>query len=206
MRTSQRKSTPEVRGGKVQKKNDWSLTPNYYSHTQRDVLIERKRPGAGYRHLLTQKDVRTFISLLPDWLELSHGLNAIVLSPGRDTYDGYWVPGVVHICAWELSMEEEVLWTQYSAEHYANHKDIFTRFGVPCEPVNGGWWLCKFNGDTVRAYQLLHILLHELGHHHDQMTSKSRTVPGRGEPYAEAYALRYEAKIWERYLETFGLY
>jgi hypothetical protein len=38
------------------------------------------------------------------------------------------------------------------------------------------------------------------------MTTRSvPDVPPRGEPYAEAYALRHEAPIWDRYLERFGL-
>jgi len=55
------------------------------------------------------------------------------------------------------------------------------------------------------AYQLLHIFLHELGHHCDRMSTKSRRDSGRGEPFAEEWAYRYERVLWDRYLETFGL-
>ncbi len=84
-----RKSAPEVKGGQVQKKNNWALTPNYYSHAQRELVIDRKRPGAGYRHLLKKRDILDFIAILPDWAELSRGLDAIVLAPGRENYFGY---------------------------------------------------------------------------------------------------------------------
>lgn len=57
----------------------------------------------------------------------------------------------------------------------------------------------------ARAYQLLHIFLHELGHHHDRMTTKRQLSTSRGEPYAEAYARRHEGLIWDRYLKVFGL-
>ena len=50
-----------------------------------------------------------------------------------------------------------------------------------------------------------HILLHEFGHHHDRMTTKSMRA-SRGEPYAEEYARRYEALIWKDYLKVFTLY
>ena len=66
--------------------------------------------------------------------------------------------------------------------------------------------LCKWTEAQARAYQLLHIFLHELGHHHDRMTTKSKSDASRGELYAEAYALKYEAEIWMRYLETFDLF
>jgi hypothetical protein len=49
-------------------------------------------------------------------------------------------------------------------------------------------------------------LLHELGHHHDRMTTRSRRVGCRGEGYAEGYAWEYERLVWDRYLATFGLY
>ena len=63
-------------------------------------MIDRRRPGKGYRHFLPQRDIETFIGLLPDWTELSKGLNAIVLAPGHRQYFGYHSPGIVHICAW----------------------------------------------------------------------------------------------------------
>jgi hypothetical protein len=48
----------------------------------------------------------------------------------------------------------------------------------------------RFTEGQARAYQLLHILPHELGHHHDRITTRSRRRSARGEPYAEAYANR----------------
>ena len=53
----------------------------------------------------------------------------------------------------------------------------------------------------ARAYQL-HILPHELGHHHDRITSRGPRAP-RGEPYAEAYANRVLEKIWPSYAREF---
>lgn len=209
MKGCARKSTPAVKGGRVQKKNDWSLTPNYYSHAQREVIIDRKRPGKGYRHLLKPSDIRRFIAILPDWDELSTGLNAVVLAPGEGNPTGYTfgyhTPGVVHICAWELGDRDDPLWHDFSEECYERDKEMYARWGVPCEPIKNGC-LCQFTEATVRAHQLLQTLLHELGHHHDRMTTKSRRYAGRGESYAEEYALRYEALIWDRYQQTFGLY
>jgi hypothetical protein len=63
----------------------------------------------------------------------------------------------------------------------------------------------EWTESQARACQLLHVLLHELGHHHDRMTNRSKTRAARGEPYAERYALRYEAGIWDAYLQEFGL-
>jgi hypothetical protein len=200
MRSMNRRSTPGVKAGRVQKKNNWTTTPDYYNAEQPLPVVDRLRPGRGYRHVLHQKDIHRFIGLLPDWSELSIGLNGIVLSAGEDGTDGYHVRGVVHICAWEKE-----LWTVASRRYYDEHKDIFDRLEVPCEQ-EGDEFLCKWTEPKVRAYQLLHILLHELGHHHDRITTRSKVDTGRGEPYAEAYARRYEELIWTRYLETFELF
>ena len=198
MRQINRQSTPKVTDGKVQKKNNPEWTASYYDTPQPALVIDRQRPGKGYRHFLLQRDIETFIGLLPDWAELSKGLNAIVLAPGERTLNGWHTPGVVGVCAWETD-----LWIDYAESHFDNHQDVLARLGVHSHPIENGV-MCRFTDTQVRAYQLLHILLHELGHHHDRMTTKSQVRASRGEPYAEAYALRYEAVIWERYQEAFG--
>jgi hypothetical protein len=163
--------------------------------------VERHKPGFGYRHVLKQRDVAAFLRLLPDWSELSQGLNAVVLAPGEFDCDGWHVPGVVTICAWERG-----LWREVSSGWYAGHRELLERLEVPCDQTAEGSFLCKFKEASIRAYQLLHVLLHELGHHHDRMTTRSRKDSCRGECYAEEYAWRYEALIWDSYQESFGLY
>lgn len=199
MKRFPRKTTPKVVHGKVQRKNRAAQTRNYYNTPQDVPVIDRRRPGAGYRHLLKRRDLIDFISILPDWDELSKGLNAIVLAPGEEDTAGWHDPGVVAICAWERE-----LWLTVESGFYREHKDLLHRLGVPCEKKANGY-LCKFEESTARAFQLLHILLHELGHHHDIMTTRSRKRASRGESYAEEYARSYERAIWDRYCEVFGL-
>ena len=79
-----RKSTPKVRDGRVQKKNNWEASASYRDHGLPYPALERQRPGDGFRHLLRRPQIESFIALLPDWDELSVGLNAIVLAPGQD--------------------------------------------------------------------------------------------------------------------------
>ncbi len=76
---------------------------------------------------------------------------------------------------------------------------------MPCTELGGDEYRCDFTNSKIRAYQLLHILLHELGHHHDRMTTKYQQQSSRGERFAERYALNYADRIWERYLDEFGL-
>src|SRR5258708_2007616 len=175
MRSGNRRSTPKVVKGRVQKKNNWSLSTDYYDAPEpRTVVIDRKRPGSGYKHVLNKRDLYQFIEILPDWKSLAVGLNAVVLAPEDGGTDGYHVPGVVRICAWEAD-----LWRETSTEYYDDHRDIFERLGVEREQQLGGY-LCKFTEESVRAYQLLHILLHELGHHHDRITTRLQKNAARG--------------------------
>lgn len=203
MRRGSRKSTPRVIKGVVQKKNNWDYSPDYYYKALEPhmVTIDRKRPGVGHRHLLTVADVRNFLAMLPDWNNLAVGLNAVVLAPGSGYYDGYYRTGVVHVCAWEAD-----LWTETDGNFYKEHRALFERLGVKIEPLPGssGDVLCKWEEYQARAYQLLHILLHELGHHHDRITTRRQKRAARGEPYAEAYALEHEARIWDDYQRVFG--
>jgi hypothetical protein len=194
-----RKTTPHVVRGRIQKKNNWDLSPSYYAAPQsRTVAVDRKRPGNGYRHVLNKGDIYRFIEILPDWDSLAVGLNAIVLAPGRYDADGYHIPGAVHVCAWESER-----WRETDRVYYESHRAIFERIGVECEETDDGWYLCKWHEEAARAYQLLHILLHELGHHHDRMTTRTQKRSSRGEKFAENYALKYEAAIWDRYFRVF---
>lgn len=194
------KSTPKVVNGKVQRKNRTAVTPTYFNTPQFTPVIDRYKPGIGYRHILKRKDVRAFIELLPDWKELSRGLNAVILAPGEFSRGGYYRhSGIVAICAWERD-----LWLEVYKSHFDAHREVFAKIGVPCEETADGFVICKWTESTIHAYQLLHIFLHELGHHHDRMTTKSKRRCCRGENYAEQYALRYADVIWDRYLDRFG--
>lgn len=102
-------------------------------------------------------------------------------------------------CAWDRD-----LWITLSKEGVEQERFFLERFGVACEP-NGDEVLCKFSEATARAHQLLATLLHELGHHHDRMTTRSKSAASRGEDYAEEYAKRYADQIWTSYLDTFGM-
>ena len=44
---NQNKSTPKVKDGKVQKKNNHNLTPNYWNSKQREVQIVQEKLGKG---------------------------------------------------------------------------------------------------------------------------------------------------------------
>jgi hypothetical protein len=209
VRPQQRKSAPRVRDGKVQKKNRTALSPHYSHIPQERPAVDRQRPGEGHRHLLTKRHIYRFIDLLPDWNELSKGLNAIVLAPASHRAMGWHDRGIVALCAWPREIELE-----WDDDFIEQHQDVLDRLGVPCEPIFDDpvreWEAdlfhkaCRFTENSARGFQLMHVLLHELGHHHDRMNTRSQRRPSRGESFAEQYAARYSEQIWGRYFAAFG--
>jgi hypothetical protein len=187
MQGMHRKTAPKVKSGRVQKKNRWAETTRLDSIP----LVERERPGDGYRHLLKVRDIEAFIGLLPEWDELSRGLDRIVLAAGEDGM-GYHELGTVAICAWE----KDLWWEDTIPSFIEEHRSLLDRLGVVREQL-GERWVCKWNEPQARAFQLAHVLVHELGHHHDRMTTRSQRAPARGEPYAEEYARIHEDALWD---------
>lgn len=160
--------------------------------------VYRKHPGPGYRHVLLARHVRAFLEMLPQWSELAVGLNVVLLAPARPGCDGFHRPGLVAICAQPRNLAQLIDHRPYVEAH----RDIFRRLGVPVEATAEGHVL-HFTERTLRAYQLLHVLLHELGHHHDRMTTRSKRRASRGEGFAERYAREHAEHIWERYFKVF---
>ncbi|HEY4001297.1 MAG TPA: hypothetical protein VGO93_20665, partial [Candidatus Xenobia bacterium] len=73
---------------------------------------------------------------------------------------------------------------------------------VPRRKIGSDRLVFTFTEDSMRAYQLLDVFIHELGHHRDFMLNSSG-LPG-GEPYAVAYARKHGPLLWDRYIDVFG--
>ncbi len=196
MRT-QRKTTPKVKDGRVQKKNRHAETPNYWNTRQSELRLDVKDPGKGYKHFLKKRDILKFLGLLPNWEELKVKLDAVILAEGGGP-DGWYTDGVLAICAWEKHGSVSL-----GKDYFNDHKDLFIRLNLRYE-IKKTHVVCHFSPDQIIAYQLLHIMLHELGHHHDRLTTKGRGA-NRGERYAEEYAFKYEEVIWSRFFEAFPM-
>lgn len=196
-----RRTATRVKDGRVQKKNNWAPAErSIHATTQDEIHIERRDPGDGYRHLVTVAQLREFIRLLPDWDELAVGLDAIVLDDGDQGCMGWHLEGVVALCGWE----RELWWHRPDPRFIDEHRTILDQFDVPVVKV-GGQLRVEWTEAQARAFQLLNVLTHELGHHHDRITTKSRSRPSRGEPYAESYGRRVMDEVWPAYARSFGI-
>ncbi len=79
---NQRKTTPKVKNGRVQKKDRHTLTPNYWSHRQADLQLDVDKTGEGFKHFLKKRDIVKFLEIPPNWEELNIELDAEILAEG----------------------------------------------------------------------------------------------------------------------------
>jgi hypothetical protein len=91
---------------------------------------------------------------------------------------------------------EEILWARKKG------RPLYIPRPEP-EPSYEPFARCWFEPSTARDFMLMHVFLHELGHHHDQKTLR-RGGASRGEDYAEAWAIEKERELWPKYRAAFG--
>jgi hypothetical protein len=198
-----RKTTPGVKAGRVQRKNNWNSTPNPYLVMPEVPMVVRERPGRDYRHVVRQRDIIDFLHILPDWEQVVRGLRSVILAPGRLGYDGLYLgEGVIKLSAWPRE-----LWCEWERDYHRAHAAVLDRLGVPVRALEDDLFECQFTDETARGFMLLHVFLHELGHHRDRMSTASERESARGESWAESYAISLEndPMVWRRYTETFSL-
>jgi hypothetical protein len=201
MRGRNRRGALRVRDGRVQRKNNWIHDKaDYYAWRQREIRLDRRAPGPGHRHVLTIAQLRRFIALLPAWEEVSEGLDAIVLDEGSPVSLGWYVNGIVALRAWPAGYA----WLDTDPAFIENNAHALDVLDVRMEK-RGGRRELHWTEEQARAFMLLDVLPHELGHHHDMLTTRSRRDPARGEPYADAYAREVLEAVWPVYGRHFAL-
>jgi hypothetical protein len=210
-----------VRDGRVQKKNNWSFDRrNLTAVAPREVAVERRKPAEGYRHVMTVSDLSAFLELLPDWDELAVGLRAIVLGGDEacdDSMGWYGPPGLIGICAWDHDLWWDIIEESWLDEHrpvlellsverrLLSDEEERELLGSFAGSFDDRSFELRWTAAQARAFQLLHILPHELGHHHDRITTSGMRRPQRGESYAENYANRVLREVWPAYTRTFDV-
>ena len=199
-----RKTTPKVTDGRVAPKNrrarsavarfDGGVLPGALS-----PIVQREHPGRTYRHVVDEWDVRLFVGLLAEWPELSRCLRGILLAAGDGDCMGWYSRGVIGLSAWDRDLFQE-----WDKEFVDEHALVMERLDVPTEPCDEGTVLCRFDEASARGFLLMHVLLHELGHHRDRIETRRRVDSPRGEPFAEAYANERAATLWPAYHRAFA--
>ena len=193
-----RKTSPKVIAGLVQRKNNHSKT------ARNGYVVDRKRAGKGYRHVLKKKDIHDFTDIIPNWNTVCEGIESIVLDAGDEFLDGlyrhysYEGTGIIWLSAWA-----EGMWINLNNDYFTEHQWHLDTLGVVYEKKNEEW-CCHFTESQAKAFMLLHVFLHELGHHVDKLRSKKQNVIKGGEEFAENYANQTFMEIWPVYVDKFG--
>lgn len=191
------RTATRVKDGRVQPKNRNRPTGH------EGYVIDRQSPGCGCRHVVTKKDLQAFIDLIPEWPRYSVRLERIVLASHDDSADGAHAfyheeeTGTIYLMAWP-----EDLWVELSPAYFQSHRSILETWGVSTSPTEDGT-TCHFTEAQARAFSLLHVFMHELGHHFDRIHQKHRSS-SKGEDYAEQFANSRFDHLFVRYVEAFG--
>lgn len=192
-----RRTAMKVKNGQVQRSN------NHVPTTHLGYVIDREAPGHGFRHVLTKRDLHDFTEIIPDWNQLSRKLERIVLArPSRDAEGEYAFYHREETSAIYLHAWQEDLWVELTEGYFDSHRLVFNKLGVNYDSMTQKV-LCRFTEAQAKAFMLLHIFLHELGHHHDRLNQKHRNG-SRGEDYAERFANNRLDQLFPAYVAAFG--
>jgi hypothetical protein len=192
-----RRTATKVKDGRVQRKNRHRPTGRI------GYVLDRESPGRGFCHVVSKDDVRAFIDIIPDWDQLSERLERIVLSAAVAGCDAEYVfyhreeTGVIFLHAWH-----EDLWVELRTDYFDAHEGILARLEVSFDRREKDV-LCRFTESQARAFMLLHVFLHELGHHHDRSRQKHWGAT-KGEDYAEKFAISRFDLLFPEYVRVFG--
>lgn len=192
-----RKTSTKVVGGRVDRKNRSDLSEvNGY-------VIEKVAAGRGFKHVVSSGQLESFIELIPDWNEHSFRLERILLSRGYINKFGYYEffrrekIATIALCPWPKD-----LWRPISLSFFDEHRHVIDALGVPHE-TRGHRVTCRFSVAQARAFSLLHVFLHEVGHHRDWLRRRGVRLRGR-EAIAEDFANRLFETMLPLYKARFG--
>jgi len=184
----------------VQRKNRWD---HYYKSYELEpeegvIPIVTEQPLRRMRQPVREEELRRFLTLIPDWSRYSEGLRCLVLEDGGDGSFGWCSEGVIALAAWDGYDEE------WDNEFYEEHEGVLDKLGVDGDWLDDGYVRCTFTREQARGFQLMHVFLHELGHHYDRMQTRRQQHVARGEDYAEQFALDLAERMWPQYWRAFG--
>jgi hypothetical protein len=117
----QRKTTPRVKDGRVQRKNHRDV----WSGEAGPLRVETEVPGPGYRHVVSEALLREFMALVPDWEQASRGLRTVILTQGSEQYDGYYGYGDIELRAWPDPPARSV-----GPWQFAERRALWERLGI----------------------------------------------------------------------------
>jgi len=167
------------------------------------MFLIMNRQDGGFATSSASAIYRPSSASFPDWGRLSERLERIVLSAAKDGCDAEYSfyhreeTGAIFLHAWH-----EDLWVELRTDYFNAHEAILTKLGVSFDRREKDV-LCRFTESQARAFMLLHVFLHELGHHYDRSRQKHLGAT-KGEQYAETFAVSRFSLLFPEYVRVFG--
>ena len=198
-----RKVTPKVRNGKVQKKDRHQWTEFQDLLDENTFSTIKMKPEEGYIHVVDQKCVLDFVSLIPDWENISKGLSALVLDSEGCNHqtDINYYPKSYH-SIWLSAFPKDM--TLYWSKGFAmGHKKITDFLGVEQEEIDGGEIKTVWTKPKAQAWQLLHLFLYDL-YCHFECFAQGKEKYYHQDKLAEEYAIKTAELIVSDYEKVIG--
>ena len=143
-----------------------------------------QRPGAGYIHPVSPDQIRRRIDELPQ--EFRRGLEYVQLSRStrkRRLFPCYGLQWGTTIYLYPIEENLEELYVRAPRPQQRIETEMF---GGRWVQDGACWWLI-WNEETIRDYYLNNVLIHEIGHIHD---NRNRRFIDR-ERFADWFAIEY---------------
>jgi hypothetical protein len=163
------------------------LPPENWYETEedwdREYSVINQPAGRGYRHVLTEEDVRTRLAQLPEWMVAP--LQVVQFSKmtrkkrSAPCYGMQW-GSTIYLYPIEESLVETFVGAPKPAQ-----KIEAQMYGARWEPADRTRWRLIWTEAAVRDFYLNNVLIHELGHILDDRNNSHRDR----ERWAEWFAL-----------------
>jgi hypothetical protein len=156
-----------------------------------DYRVIVRNPGRGFRHVVTEDDVRRRLGQLPEWMlrELQVvELATMTRKKRRSPCYGMQWGSTIYLYPIEESLVESFVQPPKPAQRIEA-----SMYGARWEQA-GSRWKLVWTEDALRDFYLSNVLIHELGHILD---SRNRSYKDR-ERFAEWFAIEHGYKASRR--------
>lgn len=147
--------------------------------------VLKKFPGAGYRHVLSEQEVRDRLDLLPEsFIRPLEVVQFATMTRKKRLFPCYGMQWGTTIYLYPL--EESLV--EWSGQAPKPSQLIEARmYGAEWKPDRNGCWRLEWTEANLKDFYLNNVLIHELGHLLDDRNSRCIDR----ERYAEWFAMEY---------------
>jgi len=191
-----------IKGGRPKPKPNRSDHLRWFPGPPGRFRVVRKPPGRQRYHPAGAEEIERFVGLIPSWEEISCDLDGVMLcAPWQEEYpdtEGLYGEHAIILFSWPRQPEE-----RFRHSFTRQLPEVAGRLSLR-ERRKDRDYAVTWSPSQARAYVLLFVLLHEIGHHVDWLLCRRGRYARRGESFAEDWAADCRQRIWDCFLQAFG--